>query len=227
MHLRDNEGYISYLIAHESSLGTLTCPWSIEAKSSQSIKLSVFDFGSFIKSETDGTWTRINYSARDCPTSLSVEEVSTGESKRLALCGGVRYRHLYTSNTHHLRLHFTTLSSYSELPYFLVKYESKCHFLCDAFSQIKGVELDNLFPPTHTPDGFYCCCTSHDCKNLNDTKLVLVFCSCGLCCREASARGNGFQRRRYRHHQVQRHAANLVPHVRRRTMGRHRWKLHR
>ncbi len=130
--LRGAEGYISNLIAEESSLGTLTCPWSIQAKSSQSIKLSVYDFGSVVKSDTDDKWTRINYSGRNCPTFLSVEEVSTGEQQRMALCGdGVRFRHLYTSNTHRLRLHFTTLTSFSDLPYFLVKYESTWHsYVC-------------------------------------------------------------------------------------------------
>ena len=126
MHLPDNEGYISNMIAAQSSLGTLTCPWSIKAKSSQSIKLSVYDFGSVTKSETDNKWTRINYSVRNCPTFLSVVEVATREEKRLSLCGdGVRYRHLYTSNTHHLRLHFTTLTAFKDLPYFLVKYEGE------------------------------------------------------------------------------------------------------
>ena len=51
VHLRDNEGYISNKIAAESSLGTLTCPWSIKARSLQRIKLSVYDFGSVKKSE--------------------------------------------------------------------------------------------------------------------------------------------------------------------------------
>ena len=126
VHLRDNEGYISNKIAAESSLGTLTCPWSIKARSLQRIKLSVYDFGSVKKSETDNKWTRINYSALNCPTFLSVVEVESGVERRLTLCGdGVRYRRLYTSDTHHLRLHFTTLTTFTELPYFLVKYEGK------------------------------------------------------------------------------------------------------
>ena len=112
------------MIAAESSLGTVTCPWTIKAKSSQRIKLSVYDFGYVVKLEADDKWTRINYSARNCPTFLSIVEVSSGEEKTLALCGdGVRFRHLYTSNTHHLRLHFATLTSFNDLPYFLVKYE--------------------------------------------------------------------------------------------------------
>ena len=126
VHLRDDKGYISNMIAAESSLGTLTCPWSIKAKSAQNIRLTVYDFGSVIKSETADKWTRINYSARNCPTFLFITEVPSGEEKRLALCGdGVRYRHLYTSNRHQLRLHFTSLTSFPNLPYFLVKYEGK------------------------------------------------------------------------------------------------------
>ncbi len=129
VQLHSEEGFLSSIIAQETALGSITCPWSIKALNSQRIKLSVMDFGVMMKKKKEETWTKMNYNVGNCPIFVYIVEQSSGDERRLSLCNdGVRERQLYTSSSNHVHIYFSILSHTppEEIPYFLVKYKGIC-----------------------------------------------------------------------------------------------------
>ena len=123
--LKSQTGYLSTLMTEETGYGLAGCPWRIKAQPGQNFELSVMDFNLLAHFQTRDDPYNEDYLGW-CPVSVVIEEEGVAR-KDIALCGGGQHRerHLYSSKSSELSVHFLAHQTQQPPYYFLVKYNGK------------------------------------------------------------------------------------------------------
>lgn len=119
--LKSQSGYLSSLMTEETGYGLAGCPWRIKARPGQNLEVSVLDFNLLAHFESGNDPYSDEFSGW-CPVSLVIEDQDN--MKDVILCnGGQRQRHLYSSTSNQLLLHFVLHQVHEPHYYYLVQFK--------------------------------------------------------------------------------------------------------
>lgn len=129
-------GYLSSLVTSRSGCGSTACPWLLEAKTGQQIKITLYDFArvsqateEIYRQPTDNNYSadrNNNKEANICRVYATLKEsVSLGHT----ICGGKKTRKSeeYVSKNHRLLVRILAPAKEENEAHFILKYESRCY----------------------------------------------------------------------------------------------------
>ena len=121
--LKSHTGYLSTLMTEETGYGMDGCPWRIKAHPGQNVELSVMDFNLLAHFQTEDDPYREEYLGW-CPVSIVIEE--NGVTRDITLCNeGQRHKHLYSSASNQVFVHFALHQQQKPHYYYLIKFKGK------------------------------------------------------------------------------------------------------
>ena len=111
------------MITEETGYGSAGCPWRIKVLPGQKVNLTLYDFNRPWSFAVAQGYVR-EEQAEGCPVSLVIEDGK--EKKNVKLCdSGDRTRHLYTSSSSDILVHFSIRTMTSKHYYYMVNYKGE------------------------------------------------------------------------------------------------------
>lgn len=124
--------YLARVVTVETRIGSSDCPWSIEARSGQTIRLTMYDFGVWQNPETTTPGPADAYGARPMCQQYAMINETAGSAGARPVCGAVQVyqrqsdggRVVYTSNSNIVQVTVKT-SPNPMMEQFLIKFEGR------------------------------------------------------------------------------------------------------
>src|SRR6218665_1714130 len=122
LRLTAPSGYISNIFTEETELGTVKCPWLIQAGKGQRINVTLLDFGT--ASVTGGGAGDLPEAGKTCQAYAIISERQS--SRSVTVCSGTeRQRHVFLSEQEQLEVRVQHGMNRNRTRNFLLKYECK------------------------------------------------------------------------------------------------------
>lgn len=117
-----SQGYLASVVSEESDCGTANCPYSLSARPGQRFNFTLIDFALSPKRRSTAQTSGME---DFCYRYATMRE--QGKDQEIFVCGGTeRVRHIYTSETHSIRIKLEGGRHGGAFGHFLIKYQGVC-----------------------------------------------------------------------------------------------------
>ena len=122
---------IIYFCRSVSACGSIDCPWVIQAKPGQKIRLDLYDFNTYYSDSGQS----VNKLGVDFSHTCHVYVIIKEERNSMTACAeGIRQRHIYTTDSNRVEIRVVTKRKSTAETQFLLNYTGLCA-LCFVYWQ--------------------------------------------------------------------------------------------